>query len=126
MSDFDPVMMPRCKNCGEALDEHIEEADQPWMCKPTGYETHYGYFCGGDPRTFHPDYESCTPTEIANHKAACELAEKLESERSLPCPSGWEQWGDAVVHILRAPFGIGVTVNPPTYYEVEETHENQP
>jgi hypothetical protein len=32
----------------------------------------YGFFCGGDPRRFRPDEDSCTPDEIASHKAACE------------------------------------------------------
>jgi len=72
----------------------------------------YGFFCGGDPRTFRPDREGCTPEELANHAAACKLADEMEARGEFPdwdCPSGWEQYGNVVVHVLRAPFGVGVT-----------------
>lgn len=31
----------------------------------------YGFFCGGDPRTFSPDPECSTDEERANHKRLC-------------------------------------------------------
>jgi hypothetical protein len=68
----------------------------------------YGFWCGGDPRKFHPDAEDCTAEELAAHKAACEafdkadaLGEKLEP---MPCQSGWI---GPSIHITKSPFGIG-------------------
>jgi hypothetical protein len=33
----------------------------------------YGFYRPANPNNFFPDYESCEPWEIANHKLACEL-----------------------------------------------------
>ena len=78
----------------------------------------YGYFSGGDPRNFHPDFQDCTPDEIRAWELAVHEANRLSSKRELPCPSGFERTGDGtVIHVLRAPFGIGVTTFPPTCYE---------
>jgi hypothetical protein len=41
-------------------------------------EEGYGLFPGGDPRRFRPDEESCTPEEIAAHRAACEAWDRGE------------------------------------------------
>jgi hypothetical protein len=120
----DPYLddLPRCKNCGQPFEEHHAESEPPYHC-PYEYQMQpsYGFFNGGDPREFHPDYESSSPEEIANHRRACEEAERLESMRGLPCPSGYEQVeheGKAcVAHVLRAPFGMGITTFPPTCYE---------
>lgn len=38
--------------------------------------SHYGYFLGGDPREFTPDFEVCTVEEIERHKADCEAWER--------------------------------------------------
>lgn len=76
-------------------------------------ETGYGFFCGGDPRNFYPDGESCSEQEIANHRAACALWDEAENRGETPepekCPSGWmfDKDGRPVVHVLRAPYGIG-------------------
>ncbi len=73
----------------------------------------YGFFCGGDPRKFHPDYECCSEREIENHRKACELWNEAEARGETPepekCPSGWiyDEQGKAVMHVLRAPYGIG-------------------
>lgn len=87
----------------------------------TRTEYGYGFFHGGDPRKFHPDHESCSEKEIANHKAACGLWDESEAKGETPtpeaCPSGWvyDDAGKPVMHILRAPYGIG------TYeYEVDD------
>ena len=87
----------------------------------TRTEYGYGFFCGGDPRKFFPDGESCTEKEMANHAAACKLWDEAEARGETPtpeaCPSGWvyDEAGKPVMHILRAPYGIG------TYeYEVED------
>ena len=73
----------------------------------------YGFFCGGDPRQFWPDGESCSETEIANHKAACALWNEAEARGETPepeaCPSGYlyDADGKCIGHVLRAPYGIG-------------------
>lgn len=41
-------------------------------------DTGYGFFVGGDPRSFSPDYESCTPEEVERWRADCALAERGE------------------------------------------------
>lgn len=76
--------------------KYIEEAATP--------QGGYGFFCGGDPRDFVPDEESCSPEELAAHKKACEEADAEEKARKLSCPSGWVAPG---IHVTRAPFGIG-------------------
>lgn len=38
----------------------------------------YGFYRPKNPNHFFPDYESCEPWEIANHKLACELFDKGE------------------------------------------------
>lgn len=74
----------------------------------------YGYFTGGDPRNFTPDYEMCSEAEIANHKRACELWDEAEAKGETPepekCPSGWihSEDGQTSIHVLNAPYGIGV------------------
>lgn len=73
----------------------------------------YGFFCGGDPRKFYPDHESCSEREIATHKSACDIWNEMEARGETPspenCPSGWiyDESGKAVAHVLRAPYGIG-------------------
>jgi hypothetical protein len=88
-----------------------------FLCQPRE-EPVYGHYTGGDPRTFHPDGECCTETEIENHKAACKLWDEAEARGETPtpeaCPSGWN--ADHTVHVLRAPYGIGVQ----TYTEIPE------
>ncbi len=73
----------------------------------------YGFFPGGDPRTFHPDGPECDPEELANHKAACRLWDEAEERGETPRdePGSCEWWFDAegrsVAHVLRARYGIG-------------------
>ena len=87
----------------------------------TRTETGYGFFCGGDPRRFWPDGESCSAKEMENHAAACKLWNEAEARGETPtpeaCPSGWvyDADGKPLFHVLRAPYGIG------TYeYDVED------
>lgn len=70
----------------------------------------YGFFSGGDPRDFTPDHDSCSPEEIANHKAAVEAVER--NKVPLGNLSEWLESDDGknVMHLLRAPFGIGTCV----------------
>lgn len=86
-------------------------------------EAIYGFFHGGDPREFSPDYESCSPKEIEAHQKACELFDAAESAGvpmpDLECESGWKTLSDGTVcHVLKSSFGIG------TYMmDVPETEE---
>ena len=114
--------LPPCKNCGCNFDEHMQDGEPPYMC-PYEHQDQplYGFFHGGDPRDFHPDYECSTPDEIAAHKEACQQANILEKARNMPCHSGWVRTHEFAAHILRAPFGLGITTYPPTCYEKPET-----
>jgi len=84
----------------------------------------YGFFCGGDPRKFFPDGESCSETELANHTAACKLWDEAEARGETPtpeaCPSGflYDEDGKCLGHVLRAPYGIGMY-----FYDDEEEME---
>lgn len=84
----------------------------------------YGYFPGGDPRTFSPDHESCTEEEMAAHKAACKVWSDAEAEgRSMNPEAPAGQWlksddGNAAMHILRAKFGIGTYTYPTRAAEI--------
>jgi hypothetical protein len=40
----------------------------------------YGYFCGGDPRLFTPDFEVCSAEELEAHKTACAAWDRGECE----------------------------------------------
>ena len=80
----------------------------------------YGFFPGGDPRTFSPDSEDCTEAEAAAHKEACRIWDEAEAAgrgMNPEEPSG--SWlvsddGKTIMHILKANFGIG-TYSYPTY-----------
>lgn len=115
--------LPQCKNCGCDFSEHMQDGEPLYMCPPDcQMGCVYGFFHGGDPRNFHPDCQDSSEVEIENHRKACELANRLESEGKpidLECPSGWvyDDAGKPIMHLLRAPFGIGVSTYPPTCYE---------
>jgi hypothetical protein len=108
------------------------------------YQQTYGFFYGGDPRSFSPDHESCTEQEIANHKKAVELAEKNPQYRCLytkrnssshncPLHSTGEHYYIKVSNLdtgnpeedyketdIKLSFGIGITSPEepePTFYE---------
>lgn len=122
--DFDISELPRCANCGECFEEHID-MEAGWMCRDQ-LDCVYGSFCGGDPRNFHPDYECSTEKERENHRKACEEAE-IAANPNLPCPSGRERLPDGTIcHVLRCPFGLGVTTFPPTYYERNDNPTEPP
>lgn len=78
---------------------------------------HYGHFHGGDPRNFEPDVDACLPQEIESHRRACQLWDEAEARGETPtleaCPSGFIFGPDGAViaHVLRAPYGIGVTMD---------------
>lgn len=71
----------------------------------------YGYFPGGDPRDFTPDYELCAKEEIEAWKADVEAAERGDT---VVCPPSG-QWlfgkdGKAILHILAPRYGIGTYI----------------
>jgi hypothetical protein len=124
MSLFNVTDTTRCRNCCDEFANHdyIPDSLDAYVCPHLYSETHYGFFNGGDPRKFHPDYECCSENEIKRWKEACAEAEQLESKRSLPCPSGWERMPNGtVMHILRAPFGIGTyVIESETMFEADD------
>ena len=83
-------------------------------------DVQYGFFPGGDPRKFSPDSEDCTDAERAAHKEACRIWDEAEAAgRSMNPEEPSGSWlasddGKAVMHILKANFGIG-TYSYPTY-----------
>ncbi len=103
-----------CSNCFAEFADHnyVKDSITQYRCPHDRQECMYGFFTGGDPRNFHPDGESCTQDELKNHKAACDLWNEMEAEGKEPtpeeCPSGWTQLNGAKVHVLRAPYGIGM------------------
>jgi len=70
-------------------------------------QTGYGFYRPANPHHFHPDGESCTPEEIAAHKAACDAFDKGEYTPPRGSETYRDEAGNAVMHILRAPWGIG-------------------
>jgi hypothetical protein len=67
--------------------------------------TMYGFFTGGDPRSFTPDDDACTEAEIATWKDDCARAERGEAVRGTPS-------GQVVapgVLVCGGSYGVGVT-----------------
>lgn len=117
----------RCGNCGQEFAEHnyVKDSITEYECPIPHVESGYGFFCGGDPRNFHPDHESCTPEEIERHRLACSEAERLDSARDLPCPSGWIRTKSGMAHVVNAPFGIGIyTIEMPQFFEAADDAES--
>ncbi len=69
----------------------------------------YGAFCGGDPRHFTPDEESCTPEEIGRWNRA---VARFEDGPQSPEPAACETAGDIRVHF--SGFGYGIMRYPCT------------
>jgi hypothetical protein len=81
-------------------------AARPWI-ERAGEISGYGFYRPENPHNFHPDPESCTEEEIANHKAACEAWDRGDYKAPLGSESHYDEKGDLTLHILRAPWGIG-------------------
>lgn len=62
----------------------------------------YGFYRPENPHDFHPDPESCSPEEIANHKAACDAY-----DAGTYTPDNSDGWVTPNLHITKAPWGIG-------------------
>jgi len=71
-------------------------------------ETGYGFYHPDNPHDFHPDEESCTPQEIANHKAACDA---YDAGARVDPPEVHQHVvsddGKVVASLLITPWGIG-------------------
>ena len=79
----------------EAPVEYDERGPFTWM---------YGFFGGGDPRDFTPDFDQCTPEEIERWKA--DVARAEAGENVVASPAG--EWVTPNMHILAPRYGIGI------------------
>lgn len=70
----------------------------------------YGFPCVDDPNDFLPDYESCSPAEIAAHKLACATFGTPEYQPNKGCVTEVDASGQLVRHILRTSWGIGTNL----------------
>lgn len=67
----------------------------------------YGHFCGGDPRTFRPDREVCTPSEIAAWEEACAAWSRGEQCEPLRAPYAVQGNGPAAF-MDGSNYGVGI------------------
>jgi hypothetical protein len=67
----------------------------------------YGFYRPENPHNFFPDHESCSDEEVANHKAACEAWDRGDYKREPGSEYFHGEDGKLIMHILRAPWGIG-------------------
>lgn len=99
----------RAENAEAAVKVLRDELEKIAEHKDAGY----GFYHGGDPRDFHPDSESCTPEELASHKAACDAFDAADAAgtpmKPEPDGSGWVAPG---VHITKSAYGIGTYQYP--------------
>lgn len=78
----------------------------------------YGFFCGGDPRTFTPDEESCTAEEITRWNEACAMWDRADAEHLMlqAEPGSGEAFYDGegrmIMHVLKPRYGIGINSYP--------------
>lgn len=121
-----------CKNCGQEFGEHtyVPDSIDQYRCTRPRQETGYGAFHGGDPRLFHPDGECSTPTELEDHRKACEAWDEAEAEGKSPPTfgdeSGWFTIDGSVVHVLKSVFGIGIyTMEFEQFFEELERDEQE-
>lgn len=82
------------------------------------YHVQYGFFCGGDPRYFTPDEESCLPEEIQRWNEACAMWDRADEEKlTLRAEEGSGKWfcdesGKPIMHVLESRYGLGVMRYP--------------
>ena len=83
----------------------------------------YGYFPGGDPRTFHPDPEASTDAEREQHRIDCERA----MQRLPPLTRTGREVsaeGERIVSIHFAGYGLGTyTMEDPAMQDIAERLE---
>lgn len=125
----------RCCNCGREFADHdyVPDSITDYKCPVTLTEELYGYYHGGDPCKFYPDFDCCSDVELGNWQAACMLWNEAERRGVTPkpesCPSGWVYGMDGrpLYHVLRAPYGIGTyLIEVESYFDpAEETEERE-
>lgn len=99
LDTFGEVGKELCLKCfleTEAIDGDAEISDIEWC---------YGFFPGGDPRDFSPDYEMCTVQEVDDWKKDCA---EWEAGSGQPCPPAGYWNADHTMHILAPRYGMGV------------------
>ena len=85
---------------------NLLRAAKPWI-EQGGDISGYGFYRPENPHNFHPDPESCSEEEIANHRAACEAWDRGDYKAEPGSESFHNEMGELTLHILRAPWGIG-------------------
>ena len=85
---------------------NLLRAARPFV-EEAGTISGYGFYRPENPHNFHPDPESCSEEEIANHRAACEAWDRRDYKAEPGSESFHNEKGELTLHILRAPWGIG-------------------
>lgn len=87
-------------------------------------ESVYGFPCVENPHDFIPDYECCSPEEIATHKRACETWGTPDYEPNKGCCDLVDPVSGAVVgHVTRTSWGIGTNLVPKSWLDGPEPCE---
>jgi hypothetical protein len=81
----------------------VELRELLYDMRRAGEDSHYGYFCGGDPNDFSPDPEASTDEERACHKGACEAWNAGKGNPNPAPHCAWMSGG-----IAPPGFGLGV------------------
>jgi hypothetical protein len=105
-----------CRSCAEqeAIDNGADVPEMTDFDERGPFEWAYGFFGGGDPRDFTPDYEMCSEDEIARWQADIALAEAGNTVVAPPAgKSVFDQGGNPVMHILAPKYGMGTYKNRP-------------
>lgn len=96
-----PTAAPTREDARELLRAMADELER------SGEQVGYGFARPDNPHDFSPDHESCSAEEIAAHKAACEAFDSGEYTPPRGSETHRDKDGKIVMHILRAPWGIG-------------------
>lgn len=85
------------------------EKCRPYVEECAAEQSGYGFFPGGDPRSFTPDEEGTTDEEFARWKADCEAAERGENADQSPAGETLrDKDGKWLGHIIHGKYGLGV------------------
>ena len=101
-----------CSNCFCEFADHnyVKNSINKYKCPHKKQEASYGFFHGGDPNNFTPDFECCTPAEIEAWDEACKKGVQVKGASCIVSDN---------VRITKSTFGIGVTVTEyETYFEL--------
>lgn len=82
----------------------------------------YGFPCVENPHDFEPDFECCTPEEIAFWEDAKRRWDAGERDvRGNRPESTYDEQGNLTMHVLRTSWGIGInTVEVGDWHDPEE------